>query len=84
LFGWSPKDEESRKLRSEIVLHCSKNSFGFLHPVIGMSDISLEWYKIIRHIVPQMKHLDEFLKRERRERNIGRILPSNCFSEVIS
>jgi len=32
--SWSPKEEESRKIPYEIVLHCSKNSFGFLHPVI--------------------------------------------------
>jgi len=74
------QDEESRKLRLEIYSHCCRNSFGFLHPVIGLSDMSLEWYKVIRDKVPQMSHLDEFLKRERTDRNIGKILPSNFFS----
>ena len=77
------QDEESRELQSEIYSHCCKNSFGFLHPVIGMSDTSLEWYKVIKDMVPQMKHLDEFLKRERTEKNIGKILPSNFCSAII-
>jgi hypothetical protein len=71
------QDEETRQLRSEIFSHCCKNSFGFLHSVIGVSDTSLEWYKIIQHIVPRMNTLDEFLKKERTENNVGKILPSN-------
>ncbi len=70
-------NKETKALRLEIYKHCCENSFGFLHPVIGLSDISLEWYKVIQNMVHKMKHLDEFLKRERTERNIGRILPSN-------
>ncbi len=55
-FGWSPKEEESRKIRSEIVLHCSKNSFGFLHPVVGMtSSMKSVGKKLIGHSVKSSK-----------------------------
>ena len=75
-------NQDTRELRFEIYTHCCKNSFGFLHPMLGFTDTCLEWYKIIRHMVPRMKYLDEFLKIQRTKTNIGKILPSKFYFTV--
>ena len=70
------QQQEARELLLEIYSYCCMHPFGLLDPVIGLSNTSLEWYKIFRNKVTEMNSLNEFLGKEREEINIGKILPS--------
>lgn len=73
------QNQETKELCLEIYSYCCMSPFGLLDPVIGLSNTSLEWYKIIQNKMSEMKCLNEFLSNEREEIHIGDILPSNQF-----
>ena len=74
------QNEETKELCLEIYSYCCMHPFGLLDPVIGLSDTSLQWYKIFQNKVSEMNSLNQFLGTEREQANIGNILPSKIFN----